>query len=354
MLFTPSLIHNEKDGKAVFLRNSGVLGQAICLVPRSQCSFRRVELINKGRNAEKAVLLRLKKEALAPGNFFKIVPDKMGVRAGAWEFPKKGPSSNSRFLPESLAREPIKSGARLVECLEGFEGQIWHEENLVSSRWWPAKPAKKEWLAFLRAVETEVDVVNFELPSIESVPFRRDIPIWDVSRDRVEQILSPSMLLILGMSILSCFAVYLSSQIIHYGAEINRHNLKIESVSKETEIVISQRNQALRNMKYTKKFEGLGHKGGVIMALAQITEVIKESDLKLSWVRFIDGNMEVGLAADPKQGGFQTNIPIFVAKMEAKPALKNVSMALRNEKLLTINTEIDLALLGHVGPSEGQ
>lgn len=342
MLLTPSLILNKKDEQQVVLRKSGILGQSVYIVPRSQCSFRRVGLVNKGRNAKKAVLLRLKKEALSTDGYFKIVPDKMGGRAGAWEFPKSSPNPGLRYLPESLARQPLKDGGRLVECIEGFEGQIWYEGNLIASRWWPVPPQKNEWLSFARAVEAEVDIGITVVPSIEKVAYRRDIPIWDVSRERMEQLFSPKTFLIAGMTTLSCFAVHASAQLIHHWSEIKSHTQTIENVSAETEAVISQRNRAIRNIKSARRFDGLGHKGSVIIALHQITEVIKGQGLKLSWVRYIDGNVEIGVATTPAEDEVPIKIPTLVADMESKSALTNVSMSVRNENLLTINAQVDL------------
>lgn len=344
MLLTPHLILYEQNGRPVSLRKSGIFGQSIYIVPRSQCSFRRVGMVNKGSNATKAVLLRLKKEALSSDSYFKIVPDKRAGRAGAWEFPKTGPNVKLRYLPESLARQPLTDGARLVKCVEGFEGQIWDKDNLISSRWWLDSPAKKQWLAFIRAAETEVDISDTEVPLAQEVAFRRDIPIWDVSRDRLEQIFSPSTLLIGGMTGLFCFSAYFSSQLAHHWFEIKRHTQKIESISEQTEIVISHRNKAIRNIKSAQRFERLGQKGDVIIALSQVIEAIKSEDVKLNWVRYNDGSLEVGLATFPEEDGVPMKIPALVENMEAKSALKNVNILASGEKLLTINLEIDLGL----------
>ncbi|MEM7020556.1 MAG: hypothetical protein AAF512_24840, partial [Pseudomonadota bacterium] len=54
------------------------------------------------------------------------------------------------FMPETVLQQKTENGARLVECLEGIEGQVWREGALVGSRWWPTPPPVKTWQRFLR------------------------------------------------------------------------------------------------------------------------------------------------------------------------------------------------------------
>lgn len=56
----------------------------------------------------------------------------------------------TRVIPESLLHPPLHSGLRLAACLDGVEGQLWQEQRLVHSRWWPKPPSATEWLNFQR------------------------------------------------------------------------------------------------------------------------------------------------------------------------------------------------------------
>lgn len=354
MLLAPSLKLNDETGKSVTLRKAGVFGQSIYIIPRSHCSFRRVGLVNKGHNASKAVLLRLKKEALSANSHFKVVPDKAGRRAGAWEFQHSDPADGYRFLPESLARQPLENGTRLVECLEGYEGQIWYEGNLVSSRWWSEKPSEKGWVVFVRAAEVEVDVDYTQIPHPELVDFRRDIPIWEFNRERALQIFSPVNVAMAGITAFCCIAAFSSAQLVHYWMEINENTQKVENISTETEQIISQRSRALRNVSHAKKFENIGHKGAVILAVKQVSEVLKGEGLLLSWIRYDTGDLEIGLATDQREDEAPIEIPTLVADLETKSALSNVSMSVRSRKLLTINAEVILASEGPDGQIPGR
>jgi len=60
------------------------------------------------------------------------------------------PVKSATWLPESLAREPGGDGVRLVQGLDGVEGQAWKAGVLQASRWWSVLPDLHEWQQFLR------------------------------------------------------------------------------------------------------------------------------------------------------------------------------------------------------------
>ena len=55
-----------------------------------------------------------------------------------------------RIIPETLLHQPHDGGIYLHECMEGFEGQIWHDQALIFNRWWAQIPDSSEWLSFQR------------------------------------------------------------------------------------------------------------------------------------------------------------------------------------------------------------
>lgn len=57
---------------------------------------------------------------------------------------------STHVIPESLLHPPLPSGLRLVACLDGVEGELWQDQRLVHSRWWPEPPPATDWLNFQR------------------------------------------------------------------------------------------------------------------------------------------------------------------------------------------------------------
>lgn len=54
------------------------------------------------------------------------------------------------WLPETLAREAVVDGVRLVKGLDGFEAQAWKSGVLRATRWWAQPPSAHDWTQFLR------------------------------------------------------------------------------------------------------------------------------------------------------------------------------------------------------------
>ena len=74
--------------------------------------------------------------------------DKAPIRAALDE---AGVPRSTQVMPETFVRERGSDGARVVEMLEGFEGQVWKDGFLAASRWWPRPPVDEEWTMFLRS-----------------------------------------------------------------------------------------------------------------------------------------------------------------------------------------------------------
>lgn len=81
------------------------------------------------------------------------------------------------WVPESLLRaRPSGDGPRLIALMEGVEGQVWREGDMVASQWWPSPPTEQVWHRFVRYAGLAPDVSD-TLPSVDqagwSAPWAR-------------------------------------------------------------------------------------------------------------------------------------------------------------------------------------
>lgn len=68
------------------------------------------------------------------------------------------------FSPEPLfTGAPVEDGVQLLALAHGFEGRVWKQARLVSSRWWESVPDRSQWQEFLRSAGLVPD-------SAESLP----------------------------------------------------------------------------------------------------------------------------------------------------------------------------------------
>lgn len=101
---------------------------------------------------------------------------------------------DTRVMPEALARRGMERGVRIVQCIEGYEGELWLNKRRVAARWWPHVPDQTEWSIFLNGVRTlglggnAAEFLNAPKPQPEPARWKQFLfwtnPDW---RSRIEQ-----------------------------------------------------------------------------------------------------------------------------------------------------------------------
>ncbi len=136
------------------VRAGGLFGGLQWVVPRAQCRYRRIDFSHlPARQRESAARLAARRLEPRPGALFHVAWT--GGIAHVWTWPEGGDRlgrTDAGWIPESLLRAaPRGDGLRLVELVEGFEGQHWRDGILAASQWWPAVPTPDAWRRFVRA-----------------------------------------------------------------------------------------------------------------------------------------------------------------------------------------------------------
>ena len=70
-----------------------------------------------------------------------------------------------RILPETMLRSPATDDIRLVECLQGYEGQIWQEGQLLATRYWRKPPDNPSWILFQRDASVDQSRMLPQVPT---------------------------------------------------------------------------------------------------------------------------------------------------------------------------------------------
>ncbi len=318
MLFTPNLINFDETGRVVNLKTTGIFGQKIYIVPRAQCAFKRVRLKSDGRQALKALEFQIKQEADMAESRIKIVRDPEGQDAGVWTMaPQEG--FEGRYLPESLAYMPLADGARLVQCSQGVEGQIWKDNVLIASRWWPEAPAQRHWDLFVNG--SNIGDVNYDLPAVSSLSYRADIPTWEVTKPYLMHVFSPQRLAVASAVIGAVALSFLGAQYVRYSTSHNAITKEVAIVSETAQAVLSQKRRTLRNIKLPLALMPLGDEAQVLTAFYGVSEILKDKDLKLVTATVTDNEIEMSFVGQADILG-----PDMVTKLEAIPALSNVNL----------------------------
>ena len=121
------------------------------MLARALLVYHRFDL-GKVEPARRAAALQLKLSAWRP---FEAARYWVGWQQGiahvwSWSSEVDDPDSGTP-VPESALHPPLENGLRLVDLVDGFEGQYWRDGCLCHSRWWATLPEARQWAAFERA-----------------------------------------------------------------------------------------------------------------------------------------------------------------------------------------------------------
>lgn len=341
MLFSPHLFVLDASGRPSPLAKPVAAGQRICVVPRQACSFRRIRLSGEGRNAIKAALLKVRKDALPSEDGIQIIPEKTIANvangmAGVWSF-GKSPAHKGRYLPETLAREAYGDGIRMVTCLTGLEGQIWQGGILISTRWWPSEPSPSQWEQFICAAEDQHDLSGMALtqPAPMLVPWRRDLPAFNMDKDRVLELASPVNLgAVLAAGFAFAFA-YLGTQYVREAVSLRQAEQAQQAISGNAQQILSQRRRALAAIRTSGRYDSLGSETAVLEGIGAVAKVLGATDLAISRASLRNAVLEMTL-----EGTTEISVPDVVSLLEAEAALSNVSVSIDQRANIRLNATL--------------
>lgn len=341
MLFTPRLLLLN-EGQTTTLKKSTLLGQAIYVVPRGDCSFRRMRMAGKSRDAKAAAQLKARNEALPNENGCRVVIDSSPASensAGAplasiWSFPTP-PNRPGRYLPETLAQVPLHEGARLVEGLSGFEGQIWKNNDLAASRWWSRAPTETHWDSFIRSAQESLGPLDMPRPAAARVEWRQDLAIFDIDRDRLSQIFSPFNVGAIIASLLACGALFICGQYLRESLALSAVETQIADIRSDTEQIQSERRRALTNMSFVRKYRNLGDNGRLLSGLGAVANVLGHTDLGIEHMGLRGDSLELRL-----KGEDEISVPEIVNLLEAQAVLSDVSISLETAGAISVKARI--------------
>ena len=340
MYFSPHLILRNSEGQNISLSAPKVWGPDVYIVPRAQCSFRRISLNGKGRNALLAAKWKASNEALPQENELQLVADTEGLGAGIWTYGTgyidDVDKENLRGLPESLIYTVMEQGVRLVQCFEGVEGQIWANSSLIASRWWSTEPQERQWQTFLRAASVDgQEIERPGKPAAIKLPYRKNIPLFDMDIKRAQVVFSPVKLAVGSVLVLGCVFTYFGAQYVRYVSGLASIENKIAKISEEVELVLSQRQRALVNVNVARRFDVIGDPAMILSGLDSLSRALSEHELVLVGVTVADHEFTAYV-----KGDISVNGPEFVRRLESMPELSDVSVTEGGAGTLTLTAQL--------------
>jgi Tfp pilus assembly protein PilN len=132
-----------------------------CVLSRGLCRYRVFDL-EAVPAARRQDVLTLKIESWKRFDNQGIYVGWVGGTAHVWVWDADQVANDEdTLLPESVLH-PAADGLRLVNCIDGFEGQCWTNGKLAAAEWWSVLPDSDEWVRFMRSAGL---VPNEQLPA---------------------------------------------------------------------------------------------------------------------------------------------------------------------------------------------
>ena len=222
------------------------------------------------------------------------------------------------IVPETVLHRPYGSGLRLVQTIDGIEAQIWKDDALTGSQWWPAMPPAGEYALFLRSQGLSVDT----LPNAAGSPEIEADAIEKNAATRTSLIERFGALPLAGMMALLCLlpSIYLMGQAwsLSQAVEVARSqatdpSLRTGAQAQADAIAIARRLEAI---------DGLNQFPHPIDVLASVGPILASSATKIVSWDAKERRLSLELRSDAPVA-----LEPFVKALDATPYLDETSVS---------------------------
>ncbi len=202
-----------------------------------------------------------------------------------------------KILPEPALRPPAPDGVRLVEALDGVEGQYWRDGTLACSRWWPAMPEPGAWILFQRGAAVPPERLVAQVPLPQRLPWL-DRPWTRAAAGfglaRLDLRLAAA---VLGLAVLAGYG-YQGAQYLRLaraGAALQR---EVAARSAAIEPILAARSRALDSLAALRALHALDRFPGQLALMARVAEILPPGKSRLNDWAYDKGQLELSIADD--------------------------------------------------------
>ncbi len=327
---SPRLLTTTADGER--LRIGGGDGPPILVAPRARASFERVELGASGAKGRRAARIRAVQKSANGDIRTRVVPDPDdAARAGVWTWDADADGVDDNALlkpsviPEPLAYEPMEDGARVIRCVEGYEGQIWRARALIASRWWPEAPTEQDWVLFLR--HARLEVTPDHLAARAPVAARARVFRTPVDRDpeNLRRTFSPAALSLLIAVAFAGFAAFHGARAVGHATAARALKARYETFIAENRPAMAKRRAALSALSEAERIAGAWPPARASEVIAAFLAEIPAESVRISSISLSNGEF-VARAVQKRDVDHKD----LVARLENSELLEDVSIEIEN------------------------
>ncbi|MGY6628138.1 MAG: hypothetical protein ACXIVL_06445 [Oceanicaulis sp.] len=259
------------------------------------------------------------------------------TQVGVWSWSRSAlqdfAGSEYRAIPETVLHAPA-DGLVLRACLDGFEGQLWQDSELLASRWWPYQPAEDEWTAFVRGLKGEH-------ATAAPVPMRaaQVRPSQPPAYRLLELVQRPARkdIVTLAIIVLGAPILFLGGESLNLQASIFRASNELASLQNVTGEVVEARAQARYGASQIAAYSETLQKPHPMELLAVFAEAAADAETQLERANITDTRLEMVL-----QSSEALSPAALVELLENHPSLSRVRFApLGQQNLWRVEADVE-------------
>lgn len=204
-----------------------------------------------------------------------------------------------RVIPETVLRPAADAGARLLACLQGYEGQIWAGSQLAQSRWWQEVPAIEDWLAFQRDAACPPEEQQASVPSPLELAFAEQA--WGRAEGGygflVENWKDEKLAYFALALLLLPPTAWQAARLHNYRVAIEQLQAEYAALRQEAGPVAEARGQALQALARVQRLQALDPYPPQLELMAWVAEKLARPGDRLTEWSYQDGRLKFTLAA---------------------------------------------------------
>ena len=342
--FSPRLAPIHADGSLAETPPAASLKPTIYVLSRAVCSFSRVRIAAKNAKARAAAKLGVAfRQGYADPQTRLVRDPDDPLQAGVWswdgdlQMETGETAAGVRLLPETFAREGFDDGARILRCIDGYEGQVWRNKALIASRWWPKTPTDRDWQQFLRAAQASTGLETLHAPEPVDAPFRNDLPLVDPDPASLKITFAPARVAAVAATFLILLASFQASQYLTHKSVAASRSAQIEETLSDNSAAIQARSAALTAASQIEELAEIGDAKPAALAFVAVASEIPRESGRIANFRIYDQQIEARISTTAET---ELDIPDLVSRLEKNTILNNVFAERRNARTIGVSAEI--------------
>ena len=235
--------------------------------------------------------------------------------------------AHTKVIPETLLHTPIGAGLRLVNCMDGVEGQLWQDQYIIHSRWWQQAPTAEEWLAFQRdagkAPGQEQSAHEGKGMVLLKTPWAKS---FDLEGGLASKLPFEDWFVKGAVLVLVIFTVWQGVELVKTRQEIGKMNDESVLAEHSARPILEARGKSLDALARIESLQAINRYPAQLEMLARVANQLGKDGAYLNEWDFQNGKLKITIAS---ANGISSSF--LVKKMEEVGWFKNIQAASSND-----------------------